>query len=221
MPTIGFLHTSPVHAPTFEALVADVVADRPADVDTVTVVDAELLGLARLRGADHADVRTGLERALAELNRRGASVVVCTCSTIGDHAERVGLGLGRRVVRVDRAMAEAAVAVGGRIAVVVAVESTVGPTRALIEAIAEQQGTSVEIQIVVSDGAWAEFEAGAMERYLALVAQTCVEAASTADVVVLAQASMADAVHRFDATVPVLSSPRRAVQAAVDEVVER
>ena len=48
------------------------------------------------------------------------ALVVCTCSTIGGVAEATILPNGEHVLRVDRAMAERAVALGSRIIVAAA-----------------------------------------------------------------------------------------------------
>lgn len=211
MPTIGFLHTSPVHTATFDAL----VADHGAGVATLTVVNEDLLADARRLGPGHGDVLAGIDAELTRLQRAGATEVVCTCSTIGGEAERVGAGRGLAVVRVDRAMAEAAVAVGPRIAVVAAVDSTVAPTRALLESVAAARGVDLALTVMMSEGAWARFEAGDADGYQRAVAATCASLDGTVDVIVLAQASMADVVDRVDLTTPVLASPRLAVAAAI------
>ncbi|MFZ4810918.1 MAG: aspartate/glutamate racemase family protein [Ilumatobacteraceae bacterium] len=204
-PTIGFLHTSPVHTATFDRLVDEF----GADVVTATVVNAALLADARRLGPRHPDVSEGIALALDELALSGADVVVCTCSTIGAEAERLGHERGQRVIRVDRPMADAAVAMGRRIAVVAAVDSTVGPTLELIESVSA--GRDVDVSVVLSEGAWARFEAGDLDGYLDTVAATCASLAGTVDVIVLAQASMADAALRLNIDTPILSSPRLAV----------
>lgn len=211
---IGFLHTSPVHVATFETLTQELVPG----ARTEHVVDAGLLATAR--SIDTEAVADDVAGRLQELTARHVEVIVCTCTTIGAVAEAAG---GRvPVVRVDRPMARQAVEVasrsdGRRIGVVVAVESTVEPTRALLDEEAARSGTRPEIEIAVVDGAWAEFEADNDARYVGLIAQTARTLAPRSDVVVLAQASMVGA-HRelTDLPVPVLSSPSSAVWAAAE-----
>ncbi len=57
------------------------------------------------------------ERIRAHLRRLAdqVDVIVCTCSTIGGEAERLAAADGIVFVRVDRPMAERAIAIGGRI----------------------------------------------------------------------------------------------------------
>jgi len=181
----------------------------------VWVVDERLLERARRVGAADPEVAEGIERALAELDRQGADVIVCTCSTIGGAAEIVGRRVGVAVVRVDRAMAERAVAIGGRVRVVAALESTLAPTRELLESVAADQGVELDVDVELIVGAWERFEAGDGDGYLALIADALAVHGLDCDVIVLAQASMAEAADRVAVGVPVLSSPRLAVAALV------
>ena len=226
-PRLGFLHTSPVHVTAFDALVEEVDPSASA----VSIVDEALLTRARAGHADDAlldAVRTALDR----LTGAGARVVVCTCSTIGAIAERVGLDTGVPVLRVDRPMAERAVRTSGarpgapaRILVVVALGSTIDPTTALLAASAAAAGREIAVEVLRCDDAWPVFEAGRQDAFAAAVAGAVTaavapgsgEAGPGADVVVLAQASMAPAaVLLAGLGVPVLSSPREAVRCALD-----
>ncbi|MGH9018486.1 MAG: hypothetical protein ACRDY1_12120 [Acidimicrobiales bacterium] len=141
MTVYGFLHTADAHVPTFTALLADL---SPGDT-AVHVVDPVLLAAARARGAVDDDLRRRIGARLHELTAGGARRALCTCSTIGAAAERAGAAAGVTVLRVDRPMAEAAVAAGGRIAIVAAVDSTLGPTRALLTEVAGAAGRPIEL----------------------------------------------------------------------------
>jgi len=209
VPTIGFLHTSPVHVARFDGLVH---AGR-ADVGTVHLVDESLLKGAQERGP--GAVRDAVASRLARLREDGADLLVCTCSTIGPLAEEAGPD-GVTTFRVDRPMARAAVATGGRVGVVAAAGSTLGPTRALLEEEARAAGTEPAIELVLADGAWALFEAGQHAAYVERVAEAARELAGRVDVVALAQASAAPAARLLeDLGVPVLSSPASAVRHAL------
>jgi hypothetical protein len=119
-------------------------------------------------------------------------------------------------MRVDRPMAERAVALGTRIVVVATLATTLEPTRHLLLAIAEEQGKQIDVIEVVSSTAWAAFEVGNHEQYLHDVAETLRHAASMGDVIVLAQASMADAIGLCrEVELPILASPRLGAEAAV------
>ncbi|MFE0101477.1 aspartate/glutamate racemase family protein [Streptomyces sp. NPDC059009] len=200
-PVLALLHTSPVHIPVFEAL-------RERDHPALTLrhhVDETLLARARVEGPEA--VGDAVEAALAEA-AAGAAAVLCTCSTIGGVAEARAAAVGVPVLRVDRPMAAAAVAEGPAVAVVATVESTLAPTVALVEEEAARAGRAADVRTVVVPGAWECFEAGDQEGYLGLVAGAVDAVAGGVDAVLLAQASMAEAVGRVTTRVPVLASPR-------------
>ncbi|MET8400855.1 aspartate/glutamate racemase family protein [Streptomyces sp900116325] len=202
--TLALLHTSPVHVPVFEAL-RD--ADHPG-LALRHLVHEDLLARARDAGPDA--VRGDIEALLAGAVAEGATAVLCTCSTIGGVAESAAESLGVPVLRVDRPMAAAAVA-RDRVVVLAAIDDTLPPTLALL---AEEAGDRrVDIRTVLVAGAWARFEAGDRDGYLELVAAAA-DRVTDADVIVLAQASMADAATRTATQIPVLSSPRPGLSAA-------
>lgn len=223
-PVLTLLHTSAVHEPVFDAL-----RDRHhPGLRLRHTVDEELLARARSHGTEA--VADAVRSALAAAAAGGAGAVLCTCSTIGAVAERYAADVGVPVLRVDRPMAAAAAA-HRRIAVVATVESTLAPTVALI--VEELTGEEPEaggrtgeptasdgsgrIRTHLAEGAWERFESGDHDGYLDLVA-AAVDSVRDADVIVLAQASMAAAAARATTSVPVLSSPRPGLAAAARAV---
>jgi Asp/Glu/hydantoin racemase len=200
MATIGFLHTADVHVETFRALTAE------RGQQDLHLVDATLLADARAHGVD-AGLEARVAGRLSELAARGPDVIVCTCSTLGGIAERIPLTVP--VLRLDRPMAQAAVAIGGRIAVVASTESTLTPTRELLLECAPD----ADVILAPCLDAWALFEAGDQDGYRRAVAAHV--RTLDADVIVLAQASLAPATALLgDLAIPVLSSPISAVDAA-------
>jgi aspartate/glutamate racemase len=210
--TVGFLHTASSHVPAFEALLAQVAPG----VDGVHVVDEALLADAATQGLD-AGLLARLEGRLRELAQHAPGVIVCTCSTFSGHAERLSQQLGVRVLRIDRPLAERAVAHGGRIALVAAVSSTLAPTRALFEECATARGSAAVLVDAPCLEAWALFQRGEHAAYYAAIARHVRDIAGVVDVVVLAQASMAPAADLLpDLAIPVLTSPVLAVRRAVE-----
>ena len=207
--TIGFLHTADVHRATFSSLVEQVLPGAAV----VHVVDESLLADARRRGGVDDELRV---RIVARLRTAAAAsdVVVCTCSTIGADAEAAQRLIDVPVVRVDRPMAERAVALGSRLAVVAALASTLAPTTALLRDVARRHGAELDVTAVLCADAWGFFEAGDTSGYLHAIAAAVDGIVEPVDAVVLAQASMAGAAALCRTGVPVLSSPSLAVEAA-------
>lgn len=146
---------------------------------------------------------TDLVRAAKE---GGADVVMLTCSSISQLAAPVGRDVGITVLRIDEAMADAAVRAGERIAVIATLPTTLTPTVALLEERAALDGRTPDITSEVVDGAFAAVSSGDRPQHDRLVAAAIERLASDADVVVLAQASMASAAEAVEVEVPVLTS---------------
>jgi Asp/Glu/hydantoin racemase len=211
--TIGFLHTGAVHVPTFRRLREELA---PGWQD-LHIVDEELLADARRSGITPA-LAARVDARLHELADGGADIIVCTCSSLGGHAEGRTPDVGVPVLRADRPMAEEAVAVGRRIAVVVTVPSTLEPTRALLRDAARRGDRDVELVDVRCESAWTHFEAGDLAAYASVIAANARNAAPGVDVILLAQASAAPAAALLaDLPIPVLTSPRTAVARAIAE----
>ena len=120
------------------------------------------------------------------------------------------------ILRVDRPMAEAAVEAGRRITVAATLATTIGPTADLVADAARRAGKEVEIASVVFAGARARLVAGDAEGHERIIAECLHEAASSADAIVLAQASMTPALSRCaDIAIPLLTSPRSGLEAAI------
>lgn len=211
---LAFLHTSPVHVPTFDHLAREHCSDTPI----VHEVQEHLLSAVLAAGNVTDAVRASIVKAVQALANGGAKVIVCTCSTIGSEAETAGTANGVVVMRIDRPMAEQAVASGRRIIVLATLQSTFQPTTALLHRIASDAERSVELVEVLCEQAWRAFEVGDHAGYIGDIAKTIEATARPGDLVLLAQASMAPAAELVrHLGVPILSSPVLGVQAAMSK----
>jgi hypothetical protein len=209
---IGFLHTATAHVAPF----AELLAREDAGIAGRHAVREDLLASARRDGTEAPALAREVAEVVHGLVSVGARIVLCTCSTIGALVERTEVAAGAVALRVDRPIAARAVEMGPRIAVVAALASTLAPTRALLHEEAARVGRALDIRDVLCEEAWPHFERGETAAYLDAVVAATQRALPAAGVVVLAQASMAPAAERFAGSpVPVLSSPRLGVAAAV------
>ena len=149
--------------------------------------------------------------------RGGADVVMLTCSSISHLAASAASEVGLPVLRIDEAMADEAVR-HPRVAVVATLRTTLEPTVALVHERAALAGRDVQVAESVVDGAFAAVVAGDRDTHDALVAAEVERVARDADVVVLAQASMASAAERARVDVSVLSSIRPGVARLAEHV---
>jgi Asp/Glu/hydantoin racemase len=212
---VGLLHTVPALAPSFDGL----IAEQAAQLRRVHVVDAWLLATARREGVTGA-VRSAVAGHIRHLEAVGVDAVLVTCSSIGEAAEEAGAQVAVPVIRVDAAMAADAVRIAtdgrGRIAVLATLESTLGPTGRLVERAGAGHPVSVTSAVVA--GAAEAADAGDRTGADALIAAAVAAAAGEADVIVLAQASMAGAAETAAVDVPVLTSPTGGVRALLEEL---
>lgn len=210
--TLTFLHTSPVHIPTFEGLLAEIAPDIPVR----HIVDESLLQEAREAGAILPQLKQKVTDTIFGAIAQNAQVLLCTCSTIGGCAEEIGRRMTAPVLRVDRPMVERAVRLGSRILLAATTASTLAPTRALIFDAAQHVDKTVQVIDVLCESAWTKFEQGDQEGYLQEIANQLRHVAPSGDVIVLAQASMAQAAMLcLDLSIPILSSPRLGLEEAI------
>lgn len=205
---IACLHSAASNIPHF---------DRAAEglaLDLRHAVRADLLAAVEAVGGLTPDIVAATGGALRDLTP-GADLVLLTCSTLGPTADILTGAVPIR--RVDRALAEAAIAAagqvaGGRVAVLYTLTTTAQPTGDLFRDVA--QGTGVGIDLILVDGAWDAFKAGDGQRYADLIAAAADDAAAGgAAAIAFAQASMSPAAMRCRMARP-LTSPRASLEIA-------
>lgn len=206
---LGFLHTAAVHVAGFAEL-ARGLAPR---VEVSHVVRPDLLAQALADGVVSPATRDAARAEVARLFAAGATVVVCTCSTLGDAAEGSPRPAGAYVLRVDRPMAERAVSLGRPILVVAAAQTALDTALSLLNSVSK---TSLPARALLCERAWQRFQAGDHAGYAAEVAEAVKRDVRPTEVVMLAQASMAPAATLLHgAALEVLASPELGVRAAL------
>ena len=209
---LAFLHTSPLHIRTFGELMNELGPEIPVR----HCVDEKLLTRVVEAGTVTAATRAAIRDAVGRIASDGARLIACTCSTIGAEVEAASGVVGVPVMRIDRAMAAAAVGSGRRLVVAAALASTVAPTLALLNEEADRQGSAPEVVTVLCEDAWPCFLRGDEAAYGSEVAERIGPQSLATDVIVLAQASMAVAAPMLqEGGALVLSSPRLGVLAAI------
>ncbi len=203
---IACLHTAASNIAVFAAACPD------PSVELDHEVRADLLAAAEHAGCVTPEIAARTADALTRLSLTSDAVIL-TCSTLGPVAGEVAASASVPVLRVDAALAAAAMRSGGRVVVLCAVETTVAPTRLLFEAAAAEKSAAVEIRLV--PGAWKAFKAGRIADYHASIAEAADQAfRGGAEIVALAQASMAGAAELCREGSP-LTSPAVGLAAAL------
>jgi Asp/Glu/hydantoin racemase len=144
----------------------------------------------------------------------GAEYIMVTCSSIGPAVETAATLVSVPVLRVDRPMADQAVAAGKRVGVIATLSTTLEPTADLIRRCAAMAGKQIDLKSKLCEGAFDALMSGDAEKHDATVAAALRELAAEVDVIALAQASMARVVDKLaaeDRRIPILASPPLAV----------
>lgn len=211
MSRLALIHTVTSLTGTFDALAAELIPD----VDVFHIVDESLLTLTREEGSVSAATKRRVADYVASAETAGADVVMVTCSSVGAGVDATQPFASVPLLRVDQAMVDKAVQQGTRVGVLATLSSTMEPTVALVKHRAEASGQTVDVVPKICEGAFDAVMAGDTERHDALVREGLLSMIDDVDVVILAQASMArvaDQLSESERRVPVLSSPRPAME---------
>lgn len=218
-PRVCVLHTVAGLPATFDPLLRELAPHtRPYHV-----VDESLLADT----VEHGPLPRTAARLAAHVQQAeaaGADAVLVTCSSVGPFAEQARPLAGIPVLRVDEPMAAEAVRTGSRIAVLATLDSTLTPTADLVRRAADAQGREITLTTTACPGAYEARTGGDQARHDRLIAEQAQRLAADHDVLVLAQASMANALAALpeDAIgVPVLTSPRSGTAQLADLPVQR
>lgn len=142
----------------------------------------------------------------------GASAVLVTCSSLGPAVDAAAPLCPTPLFRVDDGMAIEAIRRGSRIGVLATLATTLNPTSRLIERHAQRLGRSVMLTSHLCEGAFDKLRSGETAAHDAMIRDGLASLMGKVDVVVLAQASMANAIKEVgEISLPVLTSPELGV----------
>lgn len=210
---LALLHTSPTLAPLFAGLCRSLIPE----AQFFHMVDESLIQETVRTGALQKLTMRRVVDHVASAEAAGANAVLVTCSSIGPAVTLAQSLFDIPVLRIDDAMAEAAVCAANTIGVLATLRTTLEPTTALLREKAAQAGRTVKLVECLCADAFPAVMAGDTETHDRLLRKALLEDLQEVDAIVLAQASMA----RVVATLPagslrarVFSSPELAVESA-------
>lgn len=206
MPTLGLVHNSPMLAGVFNEIAARVMPD----VRILHFVDESTIRNTIAAGHLQKATMRQVIRLVGSTFDAGCDVAMVTCSSIGRAVEMAAELYDQPVLRVDRAMAEEAVATATRVGVVATLSTTLDPTADLVRRVAAERGKPIELTPHLCEGAFDAVMAGDGAMHDRIVGEALTEAMAGVDAIVLAQASMARVVAALPegaVKMPVLSSP--------------
>ena len=121
----------------------------------------------------------------------GAGLIFNTCSSIGEVAQMARVFLPVPILKIDDPMAEIAVETGIKIGVLATLPTTLQPTVNLLRSKAKDKNKEIEIIEGLAEGAFQAVMAGDSEKHDKLILKASEKVAAKADIIVLAQGSMA------------------------------
>jgi aspartate/glutamate racemase len=209
MRTVAAVFTAQSIVESTKQLFAELVPD----CRVISIIEDALIQDVIRAGQVTPEIARRLVRYYLAAEDTGADLIFNTCSSIGDVAIMARTLVTIPLVKIDDAMAAEAVRGGARVGVLATLQTTLAPTVRLVKAQAEKAGRTVSVVEGLAKGAFEALVAKQVEEHDALVTAAAEQVAGKADVIVLAQGSMArleEALAKRTGK-PVLSSPRRGV----------
>jgi Asp/Glu/hydantoin racemase len=207
-----FLHTVMSVPPQFDALARELL---PEGTVWWHVVDEMLAKIGFANGgltpflyrrvADHAQAA----------QEAGADALQLTCSSISPCADPGRWLASIPVLKVDEPMVKHAVEIATRIGVAATASTALGPLTEQVRACAAAAGKRVEVESLLCSEAYPHMLSGNTLEHDRIVRSHLENMATRNDVILLAQASMARVVDTMPPetrTVPILTSPRAAIE---------
>ncbi|EBA16777.1 hypothetical protein RSK20926_03194 [Roseobacter sp. SK209-2-6] len=202
MPDLTLFHTAEVHVTTFAALAPS--------ADLQQVVRSDWLERAQ------QGIPPELEQEITAAIQATSGPVLCTCTTLGEVAEKAG------ATRLDWPMMQEAARIGGPVLMAYCLDSTAAPSTVLLRRAFTDLDKEPELRSLPLTGLWGHFTEGDNKRFEAEIAtwiSTSLKMLPDTSCVVLAQASMAGAAEilQRQTAIPILASPAIAMKHLLGE----
>ena len=186
---LSILHTTLATTTTIPAMIRELYPD---EFDIVNVLDDSLLNDIKCSGRMSASVIERFIQYACIAKNNGSDALLLACSSLGKAADIARELLDIPLYKIDEPMADQAVESGNNILVLGTVKSTLEPTSDLIRSKRKSQEQSVTCILIPDVFELYEID---RERHDQKIAEVIQEHWNTYDVIVLAQASMANAIQ--------------------------
>lgn len=207
---VTMIHTSQVSVNDLMNLCSEIIPG----VEITNIIDDSLLKEVKENNGITEAIINRMTSYVKIAVENGADIVFNQCSSVGEAFDIAIKNVDVKTLKVDKPMAEKAVNLGSKIAVIATVSSTMYPSANLIKTTAKEMGKEIEVEEFYIDGALdILMKEKDVAKHNELVLRTIEKAQETNDVVVLAQGSMYvlnDKLSQFKK--PVLVSPRLAIE---------
>lgn len=213
MPKVAVLHTSFVFV-NVEPAINDLLEELLPGAEIVHFVDSDVLAQVGRDGGITPESTDRMVHLAEAAEAAGVDAIFNACSSLGPTMEAARQKVRTPIVQIDDAMALKAATTGTEIGVLATVPTTLEPTSNLVLAKAAGNGHEVHIHQRLAAGAFDVLMGGDRAAHDDMVSREAAELAKEVDLIVLAQASMAQLAPRLsqETGIPVLASPRLGVE---------
>lgn len=186
---LTILHTTLATTTTIPAMIQELYPD---EFDIVNVLDDSLLNDIKCSGRMSASVIERFIQYACIAKNNGSDALLLACSSLGKAADIARELLDIPLYKIDEPMADQAVNSGNNILVLGTVKSTLEPTSDLIRSKRKSQEQSITCILIPDVFELYEID---REQHDQRIAEVIQKHLNTYDVIVLAQASMANAIQ--------------------------
>ena len=186
---LTILHTTLATTTTIPAMIRELYPD---EFDIVNVLDDSLLNDIKCSGRMSASVIERFIQYACIAKNNGSDALLLACSSLGKAADIARELLDIPLYKIDEPLADQAVNSGNNILVLGTVKSTLEPTSDLIRSKRKSQKQSITCILIPDVFELYEID---REQHDQRIAEVIQEHLNTYDVIVLAQASMANAIQ--------------------------
>jgi len=184
------------------------------EVEMINIIDDSLLQEALSNKGITPGIIRRISKYAVEAEALGVDAILNQCSSVGEAADIAQKMVKIPYVKIDQPMAEEAVRLGSKVAVIATAISTIEPSSRLVESMALKAGKEVTVSRCFCVGAYeALLIENNREKHNEIVIETIKKASEENDVIVLAQGSMYHLLPLLkDIKVPVLTSLETGVE---------
>ena len=186
---LTILHTTLATTTTIPAMIRELYPD---EFDIVNVLDDSLLNDIKCSGRMSASIIERFIQYACIAKNNGSDALLLACSSLGKAADIARELLDIPLYKIDEPMADQAVNSGNNILVLGTVKSTLEPTSDLIRSKRKSHEQSITCILIPDVFELYEID---REQHDQRIAEVIQEHLNTYDVIVLAQASMANAIQ--------------------------
>lgn len=209
MKKIAMLHTSSATLAMMQQLIADIMPE----VEVMHLVEESMIKQVMKAGGVTPNIAARIADYVHIAEKADCDIFITACSSIGTAVEQCQFLTPLQLARIGSAMVKEAIEKGERIAVLATVATTLKPTLDYVQRKIQESGKPRAVTPILMEEAFHALLAGEMDTHDRIVADGLKTAFSQADVVMLAQASMARVLQQLPTPpVPVLTSPESGIR---------